>query len=430
MVAVAFCFTFGRYHATTWGTNVNEAAVDWPPSPWRILRALLAAARDAGETGIDEVLELLVAAGDPVYELPPAAAGHTRHYVPLTALEKGGPPKTSLIIDAFMALDPEQELRVFWDAELDAAARDALEVAARRLAYLGRSESLCTARLLPADARPGVLGAWPESMGAEDLPVADATTTLMAVEASASAPVSVLESDVGVLRKANRLIPEGTRQVRYATARPPGRNRAAPASGRSPSTVVLRIAGNALPELVRGVGLTAGLRRAAQKRFDHDRSGRTSGVLSGHVDDRPSDRQHALASIPSLRLRGMPDALQLALVSAGSAQQALPGFAGTSEVWETVTPMVLPRHVKPGRARDEPEAQVLAELEHRGFPTPETIDEIESAWGRFARDRPGQSQHRTKTAVGFRLRFAEPVVGPIVLGANSHFGLGLMRRVR
>ena len=35
-------FPWGRYHATAWGRQANEGAAEWPPSPWRILRALYA----------------------------------------------------------------------------------------------------------------------------------------------------------------------------------------------------------------------------------------------------------------------------------------------------------------------------------------------------------------------------------------------------
>jgi len=41
MITLAFHFPGGRYHATPWGHQVNEGLVEWPPSPWRLLRALL-----------------------------------------------------------------------------------------------------------------------------------------------------------------------------------------------------------------------------------------------------------------------------------------------------------------------------------------------------------------------------------------------------
>ena len=42
MPILTFTFPGKRYHATPWGAPVNEAQVEWPPSPWRVCRALLA----------------------------------------------------------------------------------------------------------------------------------------------------------------------------------------------------------------------------------------------------------------------------------------------------------------------------------------------------------------------------------------------------
>ena len=44
MLALGFRFPAGRYHATAWGSHVNEGVPEWPPSPWRLLRALIATA--------------------------------------------------------------------------------------------------------------------------------------------------------------------------------------------------------------------------------------------------------------------------------------------------------------------------------------------------------------------------------------------------
>ena len=43
---IAIRFPLGRYHATPWDRSVNEGAVEWPPSPWRLLRALVASYRN------------------------------------------------------------------------------------------------------------------------------------------------------------------------------------------------------------------------------------------------------------------------------------------------------------------------------------------------------------------------------------------------
>jgi CRISPR-associated protein Csb2 len=102
MFVLAFRFPAGRYHATPWGRNVNEADVAWPPEPWRILRALIAVwwrkgnrdrwSEDQLASLIDTLAEQL-----PVYRLPNGAVhAHTRHYMP-------APVKTTLVFDAFAA---------------------------------------------------------------------------------------------------------------------------------------------------------------------------------------------------------------------------------------------------------------------------------------------------------------------------------------
>ena len=51
MIALSVRFIAGRYHATPWGHHVNEGLIEWPPSPWRILRALLASCKRACREG-------------------------------------------------------------------------------------------------------------------------------------------------------------------------------------------------------------------------------------------------------------------------------------------------------------------------------------------------------------------------------------------
>lgn len=86
MVGLAIRFDLGRYHANPWAAHVNEAMTEWPPSPWRLIRALYAVARTnvqlAGEiSAIDRALRGLVAGPLPVFELPPSSDAHTRHYM-------------------------------------------------------------------------------------------------------------------------------------------------------------------------------------------------------------------------------------------------------------------------------------------------------------------------------------------------------------
>ena len=147
MFALAFRFPAGRYHATPWGRNVNEADVAWPPEPWRLLRALIAAWWRKGDRtrwSGDDLARLIDTLAEtlPVYSLPAGAIhAHTRHYMPTGTLDKGR-PKTTLVFDAFVRLPGGSTLVAAWprvtlDAEAFAFAADL----ARAVGYLGRAES-------------------------------------------------------------------------------------------------------------------------------------------------------------------------------------------------------------------------------------------------------------------------------------------------
>lgn len=202
MLAISFRFPAGFYHATPWGRHVNEGEVEWPPSPWRVLRALQATwflkgefvakltvteptpagstaagftatgstvagsavtrstAADSTATdttfsefppvgntvGLTELQVLIhaLAADVPVYHLPPATRGHTRHYMP------GAGGETSLVFDAFVRINPKQEVIMAWPKVVLSESQGALlDGLLMRMGYLGRSESWVEARRLP-----------------------------------------------------------------------------------------------------------------------------------------------------------------------------------------------------------------------------------------------------------------------------------------
>ena len=152
MIAISFKFLAGRYHATPWGRHVNEGAVEWPPSPWRILRALVATwKRTLSELPQERVeLVLRALAEPPEFILPPASTGHTRHYMPWDKNWKPNEPdkaKTK-VFDTFVAVARDAKLVVRWpsvtleDAQIETLARVLVN-----LNTLGRSESWCEAEL-------------------------------------------------------------------------------------------------------------------------------------------------------------------------------------------------------------------------------------------------------------------------------------------
>jgi len=138
----------GRLHTTPWGRHVNEGATEWPPSPWRLQRALVATwylkARDDIQRETMQSLMDTLAAVAPAFALPPAIQSHTRHYMP----SKGG-DKTK-VFDTF--IQTTRPLRIAWPIVLDSTQRTALSILCERLGYLGRAESIVEATLLPEDA--------------------------------------------------------------------------------------------------------------------------------------------------------------------------------------------------------------------------------------------------------------------------------------
>ena len=153
MFALVFSFPAGRYHATPWGRGVNEADVAWPPEPWRLLRALIAAywRKVNRERWSDEHLARLVNALSeklPVYRIPAGGIhAHTRHYLPTGKIV--GRKRPSLVFDAFVRIPKHKTIVAAWpsvwlDDELFAFAADL----ALAVGYLGRAESWATCEAL------------------------------------------------------------------------------------------------------------------------------------------------------------------------------------------------------------------------------------------------------------------------------------------
>lgn len=149
MPTLLLTFPAGRYHATPWGHHVNEGLVEWPPSPWRILRALIATGyAKRGWSAVPDlartVLERL-ASEPPRYRLPRCSQAHSRHFMPLGRLEQGR-EKTTLVFDTWANVG-DGVLAITWDLDLREDQQAELKLLTEDLGYLGRAESWVRARL-------------------------------------------------------------------------------------------------------------------------------------------------------------------------------------------------------------------------------------------------------------------------------------------
>ena len=171
-VAIQLRFPAGRYHATPWGRHVNEGVAEWPPSPWRLLRALVAVWKrtcpELPDERVKGVLEKL--APPPEFALPPTTVAHTRHYLHVNALN---PDDRVLVFDTFVNVARQAAVTVVWpDADLTIDEASCLGQIVKNLTSLGRAESWVEAELLTfPTGKPPIINCSPTSDAANPLPL-------------------------------------------------------------------------------------------------------------------------------------------------------------------------------------------------------------------------------------------------------------------
>lgn len=145
VIALKFSFPTGKFHATPWGRQVNEGAIEWPPSSWRILRALISVWHnkfpDVPREDFEPIIDALT--DPPSFRLPTGLSqGHTRHYMPTNS----NPAK---VFDTFLVIPRDESVVACWpNAHLGEQQRQLLQQIVSSLGYLGRAESWVAAELL------------------------------------------------------------------------------------------------------------------------------------------------------------------------------------------------------------------------------------------------------------------------------------------
>ncbi len=118
-------------------------------------------------------------------------------------------------------------------------------------------------------------------------------------------------------------------------------------------------------------------------------------------------------------------------------------WTGPAKLWASISPVVLDRHPKADPRKDrsaflaEVAAIVSASCERIGLPAPVEIDIDKTSWHRGTpRAKPGPDGYPlmpqrpggpNRRQVHVWLRFAEPVLGPVMLGAGRYRGYGFCK---
>jgi CRISPR-associated protein Csb2 len=461
-VTIAIRFPLGRYHATAWDRSVNEGAVEWPPSPWRLLRALVATWYtrwpDLPAPVLDGLLEALGV--PPSYQPPPASPGHTRHYLPDSEHRKGETGRTDLTLDPFLWLDRDAELLVRWEAELTGEQREVLAKLLELMPYLGRADAVCQARLLPEGPEPDA-GWW--------RPAAGGTETVRLLAPTRPVQRAALELGTVEVRRRRRTMPPESTWVTYSravpeaqpAARPPGPEVSrvdairfavvARAGFRAGHGVLLadelhRLVTRALdggcPELLGHGGAATDHRHAHWVPLADSTA--PGEILSGFLVWVPAGLAAGeVAEIIGLsnrlmsgqrgregyEIKGFPPT-RLLLQAVGPVEQVAPELCGPARIWRSQTPYLPVRHRKRESLDDFLVTDVATELSYRGAPAAgvtrlDPEDGLPDRWAReFRRYRMAEHLGQSRRGLGLRLEFDEPVRGPLLLGQLSHFGFG------
>ena len=481
MLAIRFAFTAGRYHATQWGRHVNEGVPEWPPSPWRILRGIVATWRrtlpDMSTERVVPIVERL-ASEYPAFHLPMASTGHTRHYMPY---HEGKKERTTLVIDSFVAMGANEPVFAVWPkVELESAQQEDLSTILRNMPYLGRAESWVEASLVSDPRKPNSYALESGTLPQGDLEITRTLTPRTPIR------LKDLEVESSSLRRSGRKDPEGAQwwpYVRRSDCFTAFRVARRQRHRRDEEATVVRfaLAGNPRPLASDALRWGELARTCAMAMYGRQNGGGRSKMLSGkdaagkplkghpHAFYVPTDEDgdgrldhltvwtpgglnqrefRAVVSVKTLKPSGPREPVQLVYQAHGSLEEfaAVSPLFGMSRHWRSLTPYVLTRHVKyrgPKGAKrivDSPEEQIRREISLR-FPKRPSLADVKileardairpmregfsSGFRPFDFRKYRQGGPKGGGAFNFELEFEEVVCGPLLLGFACHYGLGI-----
>jgi len=146
MLTIEIILLNGRYHSTPWGRNVNEGVPEWPPSPYRLVRALIDTWKrkrpDWDEARVSRALET-IGSSPPEFYLPEARSAAILCY---QSSNTESVADRQPIYDGFVVTERGDKILMCWPHSVpeQESLKDLNELLSL-LNYLGRSESWISA---------------------------------------------------------------------------------------------------------------------------------------------------------------------------------------------------------------------------------------------------------------------------------------------
>jgi CRISPR-associated protein Csb2 len=466
MTTIELRFPTSRFHANPWGRHVNEAIAEWPPSPYRLLRALYDTwKRKHPELPVATVETVFQAiSGEaPRYALPKAVASHTRSYL---SNNTENPNDKSLIFDGFIALEPGSACYISWPTvTLGAEERETLGRLLSSLNYLGRSESWVAARLYEAGAEFG-LSCEPVKTSKQHGDIVPVACVKAKADYKEKRPwLDALAYSTADFLKDRRSTPPLMQLIPYV--RPEGAvvthvTKLPDRNTPKVDAVLLALDGAVLPVVTATLEIAEQIRvrlMGIHKRTIGDPT-RVSPKFSGKSPNgKPLTGHEHVFILPLGNSRGRIDRVLIYTRSpSGFENHELRAILGLRSLYQhdrdhpvsavvcwngdaqdpcirrqsttaiSATPFVTVRHWRKGRGRvaDFLAEEVRRECRNHNLPEPQAVVVLPQSpglfeWIEFRRNRKNDAP---SAGYGFRLRFAEPLLVPFSLGYGCHFGLG------
>ena len=457
-----FKFITGRYHATQWGKNVNEGIIDWPPSPWRILRAIISTWKLYTKFEDEKVVPILnkMCKSKVTFHIPNAVQSHTRHYMPYAN------NRTEKIIDSFIMMEKDQSVYAIWSMlNLDSSEESVLNTLIKKIRYIGRAESWCQVNLHKQKITPNCIplndAIYENNLEIIDvmLPTNDATLSDLCIEASRT-------------YKEQMSRPKGSRIIQYL--RPHDcLTKIESNSARDSNVEVVRymVVGNVPPDITQTITIGDSIKRSVMSIYGRQNNNEVTYTLSGkdknreklkgnnHASYIPTDEnsdgkldhvtiitknrftEQELSALSQLKtVRYGQSTINLVYEASGlvSDFHKVP-ILQTSKRWASVTPFVLNRHMKLRGVSgnkvvvDGPVDQLKREIRKKfgGDIQIKNITICDSKSSLTSNRKPIQFKRWRKDklpgfgAYNVKIEFETEIQGPLLFGHGAHYGLGM-----
>lgn len=448
MLAVRCELLLGSYQAAD--QFGSSKSVEWPPHPYRLHAGLVAAACEAGGAGPSD--DALSALRWLEIQPPPLIACSTHYsmrtvatsFVPRnvtagaewkryeTAYVKKG-RAAQLVGRAFPTAVPDDPVVAFiWPDAADVPG--ALMGLIEGISWLGSSRSPVVCAVTDEAPRPSAFV--PTARGTQQVRVAaqGITDALVAARFTHPQPVSAPIAGYAIRSQAVQTPQHPVNEpfsellVRRVVA---ATQDAAdtPTVSAALRLAVLSCAGDSAPAALHGHDPSR--RHAAYLALCDVAHTGARGTLRGIALALPDDVttseraacEHALHAVNPLVLAEGQSALALDDEIADLATLSVERWVGPATDWATVTPVVLDRFPRRGRA---PRDELLASIANAGLPEPA---EVQLLAGPPLVGAPPGGAMRGEVPPGMRvharLRFERPIAGPVLVGRGRFRGVGL-----